>query len=247
MRQRPHAPAGRLAAARAPAFVLLSFVALGLTACGAEVERKAPPINPEPREAYRFEVWVEDPPRPMRVESMTAVFQDSQSGCLPYKPVSGALAVSDNSEHPLAFEAVGEGRYRTTIHADLLLQTDLYGKGVCNWQLIGVETVWADSAMRYRQFSAALPVNGETFPVAEYAVFSRDSRGLRDDGAGRAVALPIVSGEGHGPWPVGGYEDLNLRVMNASTGAPVTLGPVRPLGARTDFRVFSLSDRADDS
>lgn len=222
-------------------------LALALAACGFKVEQKAPPINPAPKEAYRFEVWVEDPPRPMRVESMKAAFQDMQSGCLPRKPVSGALAANDISEQSLSFETIADGRYRATVHADLLLQADLYGQGPCDWQLIGIETIWFDGAMRYRQFSAALPINDETLPVAEYAVFSRESRGLRNEGPLRPVGLPLVSEKGHGPWPERSYEDLNLRVIDASTGAIEALGPYRAVSPQTDFRVFSQSDRADDS
>jgi hypothetical protein len=225
---------------------LCPLLALSLAACAADVEPKTPPLNPAPREAYRVEVWVEDPPRPMRLESMKATFQDMQSGCLPRKTLSGALAASDISQHPLEFDGIAEGRYRSTVHADLLLQTDLYGNGPCDWQLIGVEMRWSDDAMRYRQFAAVRPINGESLPIAEYAVFSRASRGLRNDSEGRSVALPLVSGKGHGTWPSGGHEDLNRRRIDASTGAIEALGPYRSVSPQTDFRVFSRSDRADD-
>ena len=222
-----------------------ALIALSLTACAAEVEPKMPPLNPAPNEAYRLDVWAENPPRPMRVESMTAMYQDMQSGCLPRRPGSGALAVDDSQGQPLVVTKVSDSRYRATAHADLLLPTDLYGKGVCDWRLIGVEVIWSDEVMRYRQFAPVLPINDQSLPVAEYAVFSNQSRGLRVDEAGRPIALPIVSGTGHGPWPDGSYEDRSLPAGDMPAGA--VSSRYRPLSPQTDFRVLSESRRVDDS
>lgn len=226
---------------------VLSFVALAisLSACGAKVEQKAPPLNPQARESYRLEVWAEDPPRPMQVESMQAVYQVKFVNCLPARAISGAPALDAEFLVPLRVEATEGGRFASTVYADRLVSTDLYGRGECRWLLASVRTIWSDGATRYRQTVAILPINGETLPVLGYAIFASDSREIASSSSGQTAALPITAGKGHGAWPSGEFEDINRRPT--SVDGATSLGPYRALSPQSDFRVRSRSDRADNS
>lgn len=114
---------------RSPRLALAAALALGLAACTPE--KIDPPLNPNPTEAYVFEVWTEGAPRPMQSATIELTYTFTNSWCLPATLLDGLPAFRWERHLPAVVEKTPDGRFRATIHADHFQSVDLYGKGVC--------------------------------------------------------------------------------------------------------------------
>jgi len=156
---------------RLPRLAGITACTLLLTAC-SKPEQKAPPENPSASEVFTFEVWAEGAPRPITSATMTAYYQVMDSSCLPSKPISGASAVSWNHLIPTEVKPLGDGRFATTLFNDRFLDTDLYGLGVCDWELVFVETILNDGAVRIRHTGSGAIAEASIDQQTDFGAYS---------------------------------------------------------------------------
>lgn len=93
--------------------------------------------NPNPREAYRITMRIEDAPGPFASMRAFAQYDVVNPECLP--------PPNDNNGHtwPVPTDAAeikltrdADGSYSGVVYADYMLDEDYHGRGVCKWQLI---------------------------------------------------------------------------------------------------------------
>lgn len=93
--------------------------------------------NPNPREAYRITMQIEDAPGPFGLVRAFAQYDVVNPECLP--------PPNDNNGHtwPVPTDAAeitltrdADGSYSGVVYADYMLDEDYHGRGVCKWQLI---------------------------------------------------------------------------------------------------------------
>jgi len=136
------------------------------------------------------------------------------SSCLPSKPISGASAVSWNHLISAEVKPLGDGRFATTLFNDRFLDTDLYGLGVCDWELVSVEAILNDGSVRIRRIGNATPFNNGADQIADFSAYTP---------ADFAVPQRIDAGEIASPY-----------VESVQTGL-VFQGPVGPVKPDADF------------
>ncbi|WP_115554539.1 hypothetical protein [Xanthomonas arboricola] len=106
------------------------------TAAGDPVYRK----NPNPTQAYRITMTIEDAPGPFAWISGTAFYQmTNHKQCTPIEPIAGVWSKSDEDGIPIHFERLDASTYTGTIYADGMVDADYYAKGVCRWELTSVD------------------------------------------------------------------------------------------------------------
>jgi|JI8StandDraft_2_1071088.scaffolds.fasta_scaffold58454_2 hypothetical protein len=220
--------------------------ALSLSACSAEVEQKMPERNPEPKSAYKVELWAEHPPRPIQIDDVTASYQVADPSCLPRRPISGASAVSWNVEVPVELRRHSSERFAVTVFDDLLLPGDLYGEGRCEWRLVSVVSTWSDGVLAYRHSGVVRPFDGGEGIVRDYSVFARSGRGQHEHGLSLPLAFLMTTKVADEEYPTGYFEDRSRlpEGVEYTVGMPV---PVRRVTPEQDFRLMSESRLADDS
>ena len=125
-----------------------TLILFTLTGCHRTMDDADIKQNPHPKQAYEITVNVEGAPGQFDAASGSAVFRVANRGCVPQDPVSGAKKVP--ASYPsTTLEPVGNGRYRATVHPDLLEDGDYFGLGICHW--------------RFEGFIVSLDANGTSF------------------------------------------------------------------------------------
>ena len=198
-----------------PRLAGIAACTLLLMAC-SKPEQKAPPENSSASEAFTFEVWAEGAPRPITSATMTAYYQVMDSSCLPSKPISGASAVSWNHLISAEVKPLGDGRFATTLFNDRFLDTDLYGLGVCDWELVFVETILNDGTVRIRHTGSATTEWNEPEQIADFHAYSPSDFDVASNDRNSGVSTP--------------------QIESVQSGLLV-LGPVGPAKPDADFDV----------
>lgn len=135
--------------------VLLPLLAVALAACAparndmsqppgtseSGQEQSPPPrrkLNPAPQRAYRITLTIADAPGPFAsVEGVAQydVINDDQCG----KRIEWAgVTPRITSNEAVELRKVSDSEYEGTVYADLILDEDYHGKGVCHWELTEV-------------------------------------------------------------------------------------------------------------
>lgn len=136
--------------------VLLPLLAVALVACAparndmsqppaaseSGQEQSPPPrrkLNPAPRRAYRITLTIADAPGPFAaVEGVAQYDVDDEAACGKVNPGTGTPYRMTTLEL-FDLRKVSDTEYTGTVYADLILDEDYYGKGVCRWEFTSVE------------------------------------------------------------------------------------------------------------
>lgn len=133
--------------------VLATLAVLALAGChdpGAAFERPSVSStealsrvqrNPSPVQGHRIIVSVEGAPGPLNHAEARAHYQGVDSyGCRYPTTGLGTFSVP-NPSVPVPVTRLPDGRFELTVYEDALLATDLFGTGVCEWEM-GGPVIW---------------------------------------------------------------------------------------------------------
>lgn len=96
-------------------------------------------LNPNRKRAYRITLTIDNGPGPFgSVEGVAQYDVHNENECGRINPDTGT-AYRMPSLESFALEKVSDTEYQGTVYADLLLDEDYYGKGVCRWSFTSVE------------------------------------------------------------------------------------------------------------
>lgn len=95
-----------------------------------------PALNPQPKRAYTLTLDLENPPGPFASVEATAQYDVANAAeCGNKVPVAGAFPrITRNETFQLRRES--DTRYTGTVYADLMLDDDYFGRGVCRWEFV---------------------------------------------------------------------------------------------------------------
>lgn len=96
--------------------------------------------NPNPKEAYRIRLKINDAPGPLKLMSdMSVGYQAENCEYLITSEIIGAKAHPEKSlKFPI--HKISENEYETVIYRDAMLDEDYFGDGVCRWRPDGFGT-----------------------------------------------------------------------------------------------------------
>lgn len=135
--------------------VLLSLLAVALVACAparndmsqppaaseSEQEQSPPPrrkLNPAPQRAYRITLTLADAPGPFAAVEGVAQYDVSNDDQCGKRIEWAGVTPRITSNETFELLRVSETEYEGTVYADLILDEDYHGKGVCHWELTEV-------------------------------------------------------------------------------------------------------------
>ncbi|WP_147654213.1 hypothetical protein [Vulcaniibacterium gelatinicum] len=119
--------------------VLCLTTALSASACGA-TSMSTPEYkrNPAPRERYEITVTVADAPGAFEAVEGSVTYQVLDTSCVPRDPISGAQSKTPYAHVPIVLTRRSGNSYAGSVIADLMLDEDYFGLGVCRWSLTSV-------------------------------------------------------------------------------------------------------------
>lgn len=93
-------------------------------------------LNPSPRQAYTITMTLADAPGPFASVEGTVQYTVANSAeCGRKIPIAGAFPRISSNE-PFALTRVSDTEYVGTVYADLILDEDYFGRGVCRWEFV---------------------------------------------------------------------------------------------------------------
>lgn len=104
-------------------------------------------LNPNPKRAYTITVEVVDPPGEFNYVQATILYKVSNEECSAV-PTGGNYV--NTLAHRIRYDLKKEddGKYKTVIYLDRMLDEDYYGKGVCIWTMESVGTVFKQTGAK---------------------------------------------------------------------------------------------------
>jgi hypothetical protein len=97
--------------------------------------------NPNPKQAYRIEMRIENAPGPFGLVEGSAHYDvQNHDECGKINNIAGTIPRIMASPE-ITWVHKGEGVYETVVHADRLLDEDYYGRGVCHWAMTGAGAI----------------------------------------------------------------------------------------------------------
>ncbi len=123
------------------ALALLAAGALSLTACqNSGTQQMSKPVidikeRPNPQQAYRIVMSIDNAPGPFGMIEGAAQYDVVNHNECGYIDPGTETISRINTHPPIEWTPVGEGRYEATVYADLMVDEDYYGRGVCRWKL----------------------------------------------------------------------------------------------------------------
>ena len=93
-------------------------------------------LNPEPKQAYRVRIKINDAPGPMKLVSDLNIGYIAPNCSYVISRLAGARA---NPEKKVSskIDQIGQDEYESIFYLDAVLDEDYFGKGVCHWQTDG--------------------------------------------------------------------------------------------------------------
>lgn len=119
----------------------------------ARAEHPAYRRNPNPTQAYRITMRIEDAPGPFAHLLGLAQFDVANKECLrpPKDNPGGRTSPVPTEDVEIPLQKISDTEYVGTVHADHMLDEDYNGRGVCRWRL-----------MQFRVHMKATGADGET-------------------------------------------------------------------------------------
>jgi len=93
-------------------------------------------LNPHPKERYELTFTVHDAPGPFEPVTADVLYVVSNPMCIPTDAFSGAQSESPGVTRPIPLERIAPQTYRGAVTMDLLANEDLFGLGVCHWNVM---------------------------------------------------------------------------------------------------------------
>jgi hypothetical protein len=94
-----------------------------------------------PRQAYQIVMTIENAPGPFAMIEGSAQYDViNHKECGYIDPVSETIS-RINTHPPIEWKPIGNGQYLATVYADLMLDEDYYGRGVCRWKFTAVSAL----------------------------------------------------------------------------------------------------------
>ena len=95
-------------------------------------------LNPNPKRAYLITMRIEGAPGPFAVLEGVAHYEVENLECGRYLKFAGTFPGMGSSE-TFEMSRISETEYQGTVYADLILDEDYFGRGVCRWKFIGMD------------------------------------------------------------------------------------------------------------
>ncbi|SOD56778.1 hypothetical protein SAMN06296416_1114 [Pseudoxanthomonas wuyuanensis] len=95
-------------------------------------------LNPNPQRAYTVTMKIEGAPGPFAVVEGVAHYEVENRECGRYLKFAGTFPRMTSSE-TFEMTRISENEYRGMVYADLILDEDYFGRGVCRWKFIGMD------------------------------------------------------------------------------------------------------------
>jgi hypothetical protein len=115
----------------------LMFMTAG---CSPSTQEKNPvdfKQNPNPVQAYRITMRLDNPPGPFGSMVALAQYDVTETECLPPpRENHGHKWPVPTEDVPIELARVSDTEYTGIVYVDRMLDEDYYGRGVCHWQLI---------------------------------------------------------------------------------------------------------------
>lgn len=90
--------------------------------------------NPNPKRAYRIVMEIENAPGPFAIVQGAAQYDvTNEEECGEFRAMAGGYNREVNHV-PLQWEKISDTTFATTIYADLMLDEDFFGRGLCRWK-----------------------------------------------------------------------------------------------------------------
>jgi hypothetical protein len=94
-----------------------------------------------PRQAYQIVMTIENAPGPFAMIEGSAQYDViNHKECGYIDPVSETIS-RINTHPPVEWKPIGNGQYIATVYADLMLDEDYYGRGICRWKFTAVSAL----------------------------------------------------------------------------------------------------------
>lgn len=97
--------------------------------------------NPNPKQAYRIEMRIENAPGPFGLVDGAADYHvPNYSECGKINHIAGVIPpITAGPE--IKWTPKGDGLYETVVYADRLVEEDYFGRGVCRWAMTGARAI----------------------------------------------------------------------------------------------------------
>ncbi len=124
-----------------------------------ETDEDAPlrKLNPQPKRAYLITMKIEGAPGPFAVVRGVAQYDVENAECGRYLKIAGVFP-SMTSMEAFPLTRISDTEYQGTVYADLILEEDYFGRGVCRWRFMQAQVVLkATGANEETRFLPSLP------------------------------------------------------------------------------------------
>ena len=93
-------------------------------------------LNPAPKRGYVITMTLKDAPGPLAsIEGVAQYTVENSAECGKKIPIAGVFPRISTNE-PFVLTRVSESEYRGVVYADLVLDEDYFGRGVCRWAFV---------------------------------------------------------------------------------------------------------------
>mgnify|MGYP006975406327 CR=1 FL=1 len=148
---------------------LLYAATVPLTACTQPMNDTPGPEyreNPDPRQAYRLTMTIEDAPGPLKIMVSAAQYDVVNRECLPPPKDNpgGRSSPVPTNDIPFELTRISDNQYTGIVYLDGMIDDDYHGRGVCRWELIQAQVqLKATGAETETRFFASLSRNSGAF------------------------------------------------------------------------------------
>jgi hypothetical protein len=119
-----------------------TLVALSLTvalsACAHAPPEPDPKFQAHPQQAYRLQVHTDAAPGPFDTVGAEVLYKVEHPQCLAWKDRFAGIPMQAEHRQTVALNRVNATTYEGVLYADLLVDEDYYGLGVCHWSVNSV-------------------------------------------------------------------------------------------------------------
>ncbi len=172
------------------ALALAATCTLSLSACqNPENPQTNKPIiaikeRPDPQQPYQIVMTIENAPGPFAMIEGSAQYDVVNHNECGYIDPGTETIFRINTHPPIEWKPISEGQYEATVYADLMLDEDYYGRGVCRWKLTAASAMMratgADTETRFLPGISAEEIIGGTPLILHFANMRYPRSGMDD-------------------------------------------------------------------
>ena len=140
--------------------------------------------RPDPQQAYRIVMTIENAPGPFAMIEGSAQYDVVNHNECGYIDPGTETISRINTHPPIKWKPIGEGQYEATVYADLMLDEDYYGRGLCRWKLTAASALMratgAETETRFLPGISAEEIIGGTPLILHFANMRYPRSGMDD-------------------------------------------------------------------